>query len=180
MAKCLTVQQPFAWGIMAGQKKIENRGRPTKYRGPLWIHAGVSRSTLAGTTPEEWRVDEEAGSNLPGCPEFKDLVFGAILGVVDLVDCIDEEAAFHPDYDSVHTLGPWCWVLANVRPLKKPILGVKGQLGIWNYDVPQTKGLLLPEVPYRGWTAYDQVYYKTGRMNKGPVNGKVPGYVHEN
>jgi len=38
----LSVRQPWAWLIVSGLKDIENRPRPTHYRGPLLIHAGLS------------------------------------------------------------------------------------------------------------------------------------------
>ena len=184
MSKCITIHQPLAWGVVQGWKKIENRGKPTKYRGPLWIHAGKSRDSLSGTTPEDWREDTKDGSFLPGCPEFKDLVFGAILGVVDLVDCVHEDDTQVPGLDTAHTGGPWCYVLDNARPLKNPILNVTGQLGIWNYDLPEipealAKGLLLPTVPYRGWSTRDEVWYAGGKKNKGPNDRKAGDHVRK-
>ena len=44
--KCLTICQPWAWAIVAAGKDVENRTRPTRYRGPLLIHAGASRRFL--------------------------------------------------------------------------------------------------------------------------------------
>lgn len=169
----MTIKQPLAWGVIAGWKKIENRGSPTNYRGPVWIHAGKSRDYLTDTNPAYWQKDSKDGSRLPECPEFHDLVFGAILGVVDLVDCVHEDDTNVPGLDTAHTNGPWCYVLENPRPLKVPILNVTGQLGIWNYDIPQSKGILLPIVPYRGWSARDEVYYAGGKKNKGPTDRKV-------
>ena len=44
--KCLTVQQPWAWCIVHGPKRIENRSWQSHYRGPLLIHAGQSQSRV--------------------------------------------------------------------------------------------------------------------------------------
>jgi hypothetical protein len=57
MAKCISIRQPLAWGVVQVWKKIENRGKPTKYRGPIWIHVGKSRESLSGTTPEDCSKD---------------------------------------------------------------------------------------------------------------------------
>ena len=43
--KALTVLQPYAWAIVTGLKKIENRTWPTSHRGELLIHAGLSAAT---------------------------------------------------------------------------------------------------------------------------------------
>ena len=46
-------------------------------------------------------------------PEWEELVKGAIIGVVDVVDCVRaEEMQVTP-----WALGPWCWVLANPKPV---------------------------------------------------------------
>lgn len=74
--KALTVRQPHAWSIMRGAKSIENRSRPTAHRGRIAIHAALSRVDLGGELPD--------GTT----PDVARLVFGAVLGTVDLVDCI--------------------------------------------------------------------------------------------
>ena len=38
--KALSIMQPWAWLIANGHKDIENRSWPTRYRGPVLIHAG--------------------------------------------------------------------------------------------------------------------------------------------
>lgn len=42
--KYLTVRQPWAWLLVNGHKDIENRSWPTKYRGPLLIHAAQQKA----------------------------------------------------------------------------------------------------------------------------------------
>ena len=37
--KAITINNPFAWFAVFGVKDVENRSRPTNYRGPLLIHA---------------------------------------------------------------------------------------------------------------------------------------------
>lgn len=118
MIRCLTVQQPWAWAIIHGQKRCENRAWPTKYRGPLLIHAGKSRDAV-----DEYNTDHV------GLDDDDKLAFGAIIGIVDLVDCV-ELANVGPEHDDYAT-GPWCWILANPRPVE--VTACKGALGLWEY-----------------------------------------------
>ena len=48
---------------------------------------------------------------------------GAILGTVELVDCVEED-------DDYSFFGPYGWVLAHPRPLRKPIQAC-GRQGLW-------------------------------------------------
>lgn len=116
--KCLTVAQPWAWGIIFGPKRIENRTWPTDYRGPLLIHAGKSR---------KWLGSENG--RLSGLPLYDDLVYGAIIGVVMLDDCVRVKAAPSTPF----TEGPWCWLLGEVQAFAEPI-PYRGQQNL--FDVP--------------------------------------------
>lgn len=108
--KVLTVKQPWAWAILHAGKDIENRSWVPKYRGPLAIHAGAAYMK---------------GSILPrGVREPEDLVYSAILGVVDLVDVVETSRSKWFGGDA------YGWVLKNPRPLAKP-LPCKGRLGLW-------------------------------------------------
>jgi hypothetical protein len=101
--KCLSVQQPWAWAIVHGPKRIENRTWKTNYRGPLLIHASKGRRRLG-----------DYGS---GEPLEADLVFGAIIGQVQLLDCVPIADV----QDQRFAEGPWCWVLGNARALPAPV-----------------------------------------------------------
>lgn len=118
--KAISVRQPWAWAIIHGGKDIENRTWATRHRGPLLIHAGKSmnRSDLE----RMFGYLQEDG--LP-VPQRAELYFGGIIGVVDLLDCVEDHAS--PWFG-----GPVGWVLANPRPLSfRPW---KGQLNL--FDVP--------------------------------------------
>jgi hypothetical protein len=110
--KALTIRQPWAWAIVFAGKNIENRTWITKYRGPLLIHAGDAYNADA-ELPRGVRV-----------PPRDDLTFGAILGVVDLVDVVE-------DHRSRWFFGPYGFVLKNARAFAKP-LPCKGRLGLWS------------------------------------------------
>lgn len=112
--KTLTVCQPWAWALIHGPKRIENRSWPTRYRGPLLIHAGKTRNRLG---------DEE--DSLPDLPPYRLLEFGALIGVVELVDCVPVELVVGEPFAE----GPWCWLLRNPRAIDPmPMLG---KLGLW-------------------------------------------------
>jgi hypothetical protein len=127
--KALTICQPWAELILRGDKRIENRKWPTSYRGQLLIHAGKSRDWLetCDTLPADF--DEDA------------LDFGAIVGKVELLDCLPKskvesmirfgmgrEWAWIPGH--VYAEGPVYWVLGRVWRLAKPIPW-KGALGLF-------------------------------------------------
>lgn len=112
----LSVRQPWAWLIVSGFKNIENRPRRMNYRGPLLIHAGLSR---AGCSAEylAW-IKKRFGVTIP--PDFQT---GGIVGIVDVVDCVEDHRSkwFEP--------GGFGYVLANPRRL--PFRPCKGQLSLF-------------------------------------------------
>jgi hypothetical protein len=124
---CLSVRQPHAWGLIHGAKRIENRTWRTGYRGPLVIHAGVSR------------VDLGALDDYPGC-EVARLAWGKLVGLVDLVDVVP----FGRVRGRPYAEGPWCWVVANPRPVEP--VAVRGRLQLF----PVARSLVrpLPEPPH--------------------------------
>ncbi|MCP4248068.1 MAG: ASCH domain-containing protein [bacterium] len=118
--KALSVNQPWAWLIIHGGKWIENRTWSTTYRGPLAIHAGRSRRWL-----DDWYLPDGTGRDCglrnADCgltlPRRDDLIFGAVIGLVDLVDCLPSD---HPRVtgDRWNDGAGWCWVLSNPRPIE--------------------------------------------------------------
>jgi hypothetical protein len=119
----LTVLEPWASGIIHGTKRIENRTWQTHYRGPLAIHAGISKKLHSGvdaSLPLLQRL-------LPGLQSLAELRHGKLLGVVEVVDCVRYEDLAEPNEWAE---GPWCWVLANPRALPEPI-PCKGKLSLW-------------------------------------------------
>ena len=136
--RCLSVLQPWAWAIIHGPKCVENRSWPTKYRGPLLIHAGKSRSLLDGTAPSDW-IDR-GGLKLPSFTAIgpKMLAFGALIGQVELVECIelakaDELPAKQRDWLKGHpfTEGPFCWIVKNPQAFPEPI-AYRGQQSLFH------------------------------------------------
>lgn len=94
--RCLAIQQPWAWAICAGFKRIENRTWNTQYRGPVAIVASA-KQTRANDA-----VRHFTGGRLP-----KDtLAFSAIIGTAVLTDVVPLSAAVE---DDPHAYGPLCW-----------------------------------------------------------------------
>src|ERR1700757_3034186 len=77
----LSVRQPWAWLIVNGLKDIENRPRRTHYCGPLLIHAGLNLDGYTENT--EW-VKRKHGISVP-----LEVDNGGIVGVVDVIDCVE-------------------------------------------------------------------------------------------
>lgn len=146
--RVLTVRQPWAWAIIHGQKDIENRSRNIagSYRGPVAIHAGKAFDFSGAGACREIAADYPRD---PGRWRRSDWTFGAIIGVVDLVDVHqghnteqDRMRAVRSCFQVGKPFGPcspWaepdCWhlVLANPRPFAEPI-PAKGRLGLWKPD----------------------------------------------
>lgn len=130
--KAITVCQPYAELLLrkgpTGElvKPYENRTWPTGYRGRLLIHAGKSR---------DW-LDCE--------PPIEGLVFGAIIGMVVLRDCVHIDTVSEDVLDHPHAEGPWLWVVES--PMRCKPFPFKGALGLWNVHVDVLAQLEFEEV----------------------------------
>ncbi|HYB23283.1 MAG TPA: ASCH domain-containing protein [Solirubrobacteraceae bacterium] len=116
----LSVRQPWAWAIIHAHKDVENRSWPTRYRGPLLIHAGKRED------PEGWAVLEAMRLELP-----LSVPTGGIIGTVDLIDCVQG----HPSRWAQD--GCWHWLLSDARPL--PFRACKGSLGLFQPSSEATR-----------------------------------------
>ena len=110
--KTLSIQQPWAWAVVAGHKTIENRTWSTAYRGPLLIHAGQKLSASGYDRLLEYGAAFEFK-----VPPPTKLQRGGIIGRVRLVDVVD-------DIDDPWFFGPYGWKLAKPRKLNfRPCVG---------------------------------------------------------
>jgi len=131
------VQQPWAWALVHGGKTVENRSQAWSYRGPLAIHAG-QRLDRAALGQVDWLTHW-------AMPDVDDLVGGAIIGVVDLVDVHVSHApdeTWTAPQQAECCISPWAQfadpgakpvvhlVVENPRPIAQPI-PCKGRLGLW-------------------------------------------------
>lgn len=149
--KTISLWQPYASLIAIGAKKIETRGWPTKYRGPLAIHAAKKwdRDVKETILSEPFRRALIEGgctlTSLPGCDAIT-LPLGKVVCVCELTDCALVELGYlegktknydwpeHPESDfGNYGLNRFAWILSNVRKLSEPIPWV-GRQGF--FDVP--------------------------------------------
>jgi hypothetical protein len=111
--KIISIKQPWASLIIDGArnvhtgsidfKDIENRDWRTHHRGPTLIHASL-RYDHDGTDADTMR--RRFGIELP-----KRLPQGGIIGVVDIVDCVE-------DHHSKWFVGRYGFVLENRRRIR--------------------------------------------------------------
>lgn len=135
--KALTVMQPYAHLIAHGDKRVENREWSTRYRGLLYIHAGKSL---------EWLCLEKGEKPPAG------MVFGAIVAVATIVDCLHIDGIDRGEHDlkypwlrtHEHTEGTWCWVLDNVTPIGP--WPWRGAQGLWDIDEAQLDRVATREI----------------------------------
>lgn len=119
--KALSVQQPWAWALLAGIKPVENRTWSTSFRGTVAIHAAK------GT---KWDADGRAHIASLRFEVPKELPRGVLLGTVEIVDCLPACEARRRFGDAWVGDG-WCFVIENPRPFPQPV-PCKGRLGFFD------------------------------------------------
>lgn len=146
---CISVRQPWAWAIIRAGKRIENRAVPDPWRSRvgqrIYIHAAK------GCTRDEYEdgadfIEDATGLDATAIrpPLLAALPRGAIVGTAKLTAVAKLGAlpssfsGWFRDDDAPRVLravsrspwsvGPWCLVLDDVRPLSQP-LPWKGALG---------------------------------------------------
>ena len=107
--KALSIKQPWAWLIVHGGKDIENRSWRTKHRGRFLIHASKKQ-------------DKKAMKLFAQKYNPEDLVYGAIIGSVELVDVVENS-------DSKWFHGPIGFVLRD--PKTEDIRHCNGKLNFF-------------------------------------------------
>lgn len=125
--KALSIRQPWAWAITNAGKDIENRDWPTRFRGPVCIHAAKSVPASEFKDAAEFISMAQRGSGQlrPKVHPWRSLIEkGGIIGVAEIVACV--EASSSPWF-----MGRYGFVLANVRPV--PFIPVKGALGFFDW-----------------------------------------------
>jgi hypothetical protein len=135
--KAITVRQPWAYAIMSLGKDIENRDWYTRFRGRVAIHAakGVTRYEYEDACAFIGNIIHGAQNRVVEIPQYEELTRGAIIGTIEIVDCVK-------DADSLWFQGDYGFVLKNRKHIFPPI-PCQGALGFW--DVPQDIALRLEE-----------------------------------
>lgn len=136
--KAISLWQPWASAIAVGLKRFETRSWPTRYRGPLLIHAakrwtGAERA-FRGTAIERLRGMPEIGDDLRRSFLGYSSVLGSIVAVANLTDCMP--ICYHHNASELeqlfgdYTVGRWAWHLSEVRRIEDPVPCVGAQ-GLW-------------------------------------------------
>jgi hypothetical protein len=108
--QCISIRQPWALLVCAGQKVIENRTWASTHRGVVAVHTGSFQLGV----PQQ--ID----------PSLRRLfAFGAIIGTVEIYNVVTIEQAKGEDWAE----GPFCFRLRNARLFSCPIPH-KGRVGI--------------------------------------------------
>ncbi len=105
--RALSVRQPWAYAILHLGKDVENRPWRTHYRGRILIQAAL-------------KIEREEALKLKLSPG--ELPTGAIVGSVEIVDCVRNSKS------KWAIGGQWHWILKNPRYLAK-LIPFKGALG---------------------------------------------------
>src|ERR1700712_1876377 len=113
--RVMSVHSEWAWAILHAGKEIENRSWQTPYRGPLLIHASGHKSSAAELEWKRGLIAECSGLSLDEVPTV--FLRSAILGSVELVECVDDARS------------PWAgdelhWILRAPHLLATPITEV--------------------------------------------------------
>ncbi len=147
MIKVLSLKEPFATLIKTGIKKVETRSWPTNYRGELYIHASISRSTLNEKNIEFKKLIQ----NLEYQPSY-------IICKCNLTDCIYMTKEYVENMKKTnyqeylcgeYKEGRYAWILENIEPLSIPFKA-KGQLSIWTFYPEDEIMTLMDKIEY-GW-----------------------------
>lgn len=130
--RAISVRMPWAWALLNG-KDIENRGNPWPL-GEYALHASKLRVVKRFVPTQFWEewvecrsMAREAGLDWSSGAKvtYGDMhaMSGAIIGVLHVTECVTAHV-------SPWFVGPFGLVIADVRPLVRPI-PCKGMLGPW-------------------------------------------------
>ena len=163
--KTLSIKQPWASLIctprpdnnLLGIKDIENRSWKTNFRGRILIHVSAEKVKF-----DNWYDSLLTNNQLLALPDEYckcSFDYSAIIGEVDIVDCVInhpsiwaekiQKKPFCRDCADEDGICPnsgkpcdekpkpiWNWVLANPISYDTPILNVKGKLSFWEFTKP--------------------------------------------
>lgn len=144
--KAITLYQPWASLLVAGVKRYETRSWPTKYRGPLAIHAAQCCVKL----PPLWGPDHNMTLlNVPevveacvqaGLPTDLDwFPYGAMVGEVWLTNvrltAVQHSTPLRPIemYLGDFSAGRYAWECVEHRRYETPV-PARGHQRIWNWE----------------------------------------------
>lgn len=140
IGKAVTLYQPYASFMAVNEKWNETRSWGTKYRGTVFIHAGL-RLPRAGS-PEESHAQEllRGSAKLADTP-LQNLPRGALISCGTLVDCVLMDEAFCARMEDTrefqlgwYSPGRYAWKFEDMQPLPE-LVPIKGQLSLWDVRI---------------------------------------------
>ncbi len=191
--KCISILQPWASLVVTkdpktgkAYKQIETRSWNTKHRGPLLIHASIGK---------QYRKLPTDGPLWMNCPLriIESMPFGAIIGMVNLVDTMNTERIILPPNETKYRSiisDPWKisdqelafgdysadrygWLLSDPIMFKNPI-PCKGSLSIWNLPV-ELEGAVLAEIIHATGNNIKVGYHEIRYLSIWPDESKRSG-----
>jgi len=143
--KAITFHQPWATLLATGSSRYALHSWRTSHRGPLAIYAG--RRWTEDTIDLCLHEDIRPLLARAGYDYLIQVPLGALVGIVQLVDCISVGSGDWQSFDAADPAvlyGPfypenWAWVFAQARPLRKP-LPYRGKMGIFSVPDRVLKG----------------------------------------
>jgi hypothetical protein len=128
----LSLWPAWAWAVMFAGKDVENRSWHPSRRGRILIHASGHKSSAR--EEEELRGAISSASGLPRSALPATFERSAILGSVEIADCVENARSRWAEPDQLH------WKLRDPRPLASPVRGIHGRLQFWRWTMEQTTG----------------------------------------
>lgn len=140
--KALTVTQPYAQFLAIGEKGFETRSWGTKYRGTVFIHAGM-RLPRAGSPEDAISRELLRGSSKLSDVALEELPRGMIIGCGVLADCIKMDAAFCAAIEDTregelggYEPGRYAWKFEDVVLLdESDRIPIAGKLSLWDLRI---------------------------------------------
>ncbi len=116
--KCLSVRQPYAWLIVIGEKRVENKSKSSSHRGKLLVHSSANK--------QDYLAFQKNNPGVAFAPSW--LAFGCIIGAVELADVVEMNAKLEGD---PWAYGPNCYLLQKPVWFPQPI-ACAGNVGLFN------------------------------------------------
>jgi len=130
-----------AWALLFADKDVESRGWSTTQRGRVLVHAANERASLRESQARRAEVCFLAGLPPSALPRI--LARCAILGSVELVDCVEEARSKWAVPGKQH------WIFRDPRPLSAPIQDIEAELDLWRWTYERKSGVRERRVPVR-------------------------------
>jgi hypothetical protein len=139
--KALSLTQPYAWIVVHGGKRIENRAWNTAHRGDFLIHASSTMSKKQYWSAWDAALVADPELHLPASNQLQ---LGGIVGVASLTDVL---AATPTPTVRWHLPDQCGFVLEHVRAL--PFTRCKGALNFWeaDFELSESGALLFAPEP---------------------------------